>query len=200
MFPLMEQYTFTARQVIDITGISRTVLADLIRRGIVKPSKHRGEGKGDNHLFDIADVFGIAAIQFLRPRAETTNLLRKMFEFWHGPEGEQIVQGKHKAAKAVVVDGVGNVTAEEHKTIAALMEHCESPMLYVIDPAKFRGRVFHEVALYRVPGDHQQLSLNGREPRTEGSKEKQRKTIAKKKKREQLNAEKSSAKAKTRRP
>ena len=159
-------YSFTARQVTDVTGMSRPVLADLVKRDVIEPSKHRGTGRGDNHLFDLFDVFGIAAVQFLRPKAETTGLLRSLFKFWRSEVGRRIVEGTSSVSGVVVLDDSGKVTLEKDMPVTELAARRDAAVLYVIEPRIFAQKLFAEVALHRMAGDHAQPGPSGREPRT----------------------------------
>lgn len=157
--------TFTARQVADLTGMARPVLADLVKRGVVAPSKHRGTGTGDNHLFDVLDLFGIATVQHLRPKAETTGLLRKVFRFWHSKVGRRLVEGPGPIAGVVVIDTKGHVALEQETDVVKLAAVRESATLCVIEPNRLREDLYVEFARLRMAGDHAEPLPSGREPR-----------------------------------
>src|SRR5579871_2408388 len=113
MLQMEPQPAFTARQVAGITGIGQPVLTDLVRRGIVSPSTHRGSGTGDNNVFSVADLFGIRAVQLIRPKSETTEMLRALFAFWHGNDGLCVVMGPRPIEGVVVVDNEGGVSFQK---------------------------------------------------------------------------------------
>jgi hypothetical protein len=161
----MAPYSFTARQVVDLTGMSRPVLSDLLRRGVVEPSKHRGTGTGDNHLFDLLDLFGIAAVQHLRPKAETTALMRAVFDFWHSKVGRRLVDGPKSVSGVVVVDIKGKVALEQETDVVKLAAARESATLYVVEPNRLREELYGELGLRRMQGDHVEPLPSGREPR-----------------------------------
>lgn len=161
----MERYSFTARQVVDITGVAYPSLADLVRRDIIVPSKHRGTGRGDNHVFSVADVFGVAAIQFLRPKTETNDLLRAVFRFWHSAAGKRIVEGGKKVGEVIVLDDRGGVSLERDARIGELAASRDAAMLHVIEPNLFMQKLYAELALHRMAGDHAEPNPSGREPR-----------------------------------
>jgi hypothetical protein len=169
-----QPYVFTARQVVDLTGLPYPSLADMVKRGIVVPSKRQGIGKGNNSLFDICDVAGIAAVQFLRPKGETANLLRSAFAFWHTDEGRRLVASAGtKIDGVVVLDGTGKVTFERELSVARLVEQRDAAILHLIEPNRFLQGLFGGVALHRMAGDHVQPLPSGREPRGRSLKPRQ---------------------------
>ncbi len=160
----MKPYTFTAGQVVDLTGMSKPVLSDLIRRGILAPTRHRGAGTGDNHLFDTADLLGIASVQRLRPKGETTSLLRTLFEFWHSDEGLRLVDGPRPIAGVVVIDGKG-VSFLAETDVVRLSALVKSAAFYVIEPNSLAEDLFGDVAHFRMTHEHMEPLPSGREPR-----------------------------------
>lgn len=158
-------YRFTARQVVDLTGMRRPVLADLVKREVVTPHGHRGSGTGDFHIFDLIDVVGIAAVQRLRPKAETTAVLRSLFEFWRSAEGQKLVENRTSQTGIIVVDGAGRVAVEQERDISKLAALRHSAALFVIEPKMLVESVLQEVVICRMVGDHSEPSPAGREPR-----------------------------------
>lgn len=163
----MEQPTFTARQAQAITGISRPVLGDLIKRDIVTPSRHRASGRGDNNLFDVADLFGLIVVEFLRPKTETNDLLRAAFAFWHTADGRRLLEEARqgRARSVIVLDDIGNVSVERDIPVAKLVAGRKRAMLHIVEPNMLAEQLFHDVAMHRMAGDHAEPGPSGREPR-----------------------------------
>ena len=165
------QYAFPTRQVIELTGIGGPVLADLKARGIVRASVYSGSGKGNASLFDFFDLVGISTVQFLRPKAETSTVLKAAFDFWHSDEGRGLVDTIASAGSAgapiqglVVIDRSGRIGFEQAASMVDIARKRKSAMLIVIEPNELLGELAHDVALKRMTGEHAAPNLPTRRP------------------------------------
>ncbi len=159
----MADYNFTARAVVDITGVPYPVLVDLQKRGVVTPSKVRGVGTGHNSVYDTADVFAVATLQRFRPKAETTEHLRALFKFWHSKEGLALVHGARGGV--VVMDGHGHVALEQETDVVKLAALRKSATLLVIEPASLAVDIYADIGDGTMLGRHVAPLPSGRLPR-----------------------------------
>jgi DNA-binding transcriptional MerR regulator len=94
--------SFTARQVLAITGVKASKLTSWVRSGIIRPSMAVAEGRGSRRLYSLEDLFVIGAASTLRDSGLTGRALRKALDNisknFQGPTGIECV-GRDVCAK-----------------------------------------------------------------------------------------------------
>jgi hypothetical protein len=148
----MDDHTFTTKQVLELVRMGPPSLQDLVRRGIIVPSKRRGVGRGTPSLYDFYDLVGIATLEFLRPKAASATMMSSLYAFWHSPAGRRVVDGAREvgAEGVVVLDGEGRVSYEREVSIASLFEKRKTSMVHIFEPRSLVDGLFIEFAERRM--------------------------------------------------
>lgn len=169
---------FTGPQIAELSNIPYPTLATLVAREVAVPSIQRGEGSGSASLWSFSDGVALASFGVVRPSPKSLALLRKLYEFWHSPEGEELIghawahlghrgPDEREPTALVLISAKGDVFAEREVEVRALSKK-HGPRLYIIDVDALVTDVLVEATTKRMVAEHLEPLRSGRVPRPSG--------------------------------
>lgn len=121
------QPTFTSRDVVQLTGISRRQLQWWDERGIVVPSRD-----GHKRVYSLDDLAEVAVICELRVRGFSLQKIRRVIRFLQRELGRSLVETVHAASEYhLLTDGKHIFLQDSARGVVDLLKNSRQPMLTV---------------------------------------------------------------------
>lgn len=128
---------FTARQVMQLTGVPYSTLNLWAKNGLVQPSVAPGTGTGSERVYSFSDLVALKVAFELRKSGVTTSSLKKVVDFLH--QHEQMEKPLSEAR--LVVTGRDVAIVREGELVSALSKPGQGYLSFVVDLPQMLGEL-----------------------------------------------------------
>jgi DNA-binding transcriptional MerR regulator len=104
-----------------LTGVSKRTLAAWVDRGVLKPTAHKGNGRGNGKHWSFSDLVGLRVIGDLRCQGISLQRVRKVIAKLRTLTGSDSNLQALASAKLVILPGNNVAVAPDAKTLRALL-------------------------------------------------------------------------------
>jgi DNA-binding transcriptional MerR regulator len=137
LYSLSVEIGFTARQVVQLTGVPYSTLNLWAKNGLVQPSVAPGTGTGSERVYSFSDLVALKVAFELRKSGVTTSSLKKVVKFLR--EDEQIEKPLSEAR--LVVTGGDVAIVREGELISVLSRPGQGYLSFVVDLPQMLGEL-----------------------------------------------------------
>jgi DNA-binding transcriptional MerR regulator len=128
---------FTARQVMQLTGVPYSTLNLWAKNGLVKPSVSLGAGTGSERVYSFSDLVALKVAFELRKSGITTASLKKVIKFLR--ENEQMEKPLSEAR--LVVSGRDVAIVKKGELVSVLSKPGQGYLSFVVDLPHILGEL-----------------------------------------------------------
>ncbi len=128
---------FTARQVVQLTGVPYSTLNLWAKNGLVHPSVAPGTGTGSERVYSFSDLVALKVAFELRKSGITTSSLKKVVKFLR--ESEQMEKPLSEAR--LVVSGRDVAIVKKGELVSVLSRPGQSYLSFVVDLPHILGEL-----------------------------------------------------------
>lgn len=128
---------FTARQVMQLTGVPYSTLNLWAKNGLVRPSVAAGTGTGSERVYSFSDLVALKVAFELRKSGVTTSSIKKVVEFLR--ENEHM--NKPLSEARLVVRGRDVAIVREGELVSVLSKPGQGYLSFVVDLPQMLGEL-----------------------------------------------------------
>ena len=128
---------FTARQVVQLTGVPYSTLNLWAKNGLVEPSVAPGTGTGSERVYSFADLVALKVAFELRKSGVTTSSLRKVVAFLR----RSAHMDKPLSQARLVVRGHDVAIVREGELVSVLLKPGQGYLSFVVDLPQVLGQL-----------------------------------------------------------
>jgi DNA-binding transcriptional MerR regulator len=137
LYSLSVEIGFTARQVVQLTGVPYSTLNLWAKNGLVQPSVAPGTGTGTERIYNFSDLVALKVAFKLRKSGISTSSLKKVVKFLR--EDEQMETPLSEAR--LVVTGRDVAIIREGDLVSALAKPGQGYLSFVVDLPQMLGEL-----------------------------------------------------------